>query len=135
MRLNCGARLPTEAEWEYACRAGSTGGYGVSGSVDQMSWHCDNSNETTHPVGQKMTNNWGFMDMHGNVWEWCEDWYGDYSSSAQIDPRGPESGDKRVARGGSWFNLPYHGRSAMRSGYSPDVRDPAMGFRLCCTAE
>lgn len=134
-RLNCGARLPTEAEWEYACRAGSIGGYGVNGSTDEISWHRDNSNNKTHPVGQKGTNAWGFMDMHGNVWEWCEDWYGDYSGATQFDPKGPESGDKRVARGGSWFDPLYCGRSAMRSGYSPRVRDPAMGFRLCCTTE
>ena len=131
--LHCGARLPTEAEWEYACRAGSVGGYGIKGSFDQISWCCDNSDDTTHPVGQKGKNNWGFRDMHGNVWEWCEDWYGDYDAIAQIDPTGPESGEARVARGGSWFNPLYYGRSAKHSGYSPGVCDPAIGFRLCCS--
>ena len=100
--LQCGMRLPTEAEWEYACRAGTTGSYGGTGKLDEMGWHSGNSANETHPVAKKVANNWGFYDMHGNVWEWCADWEGDDLSRIAIDPTGPSSGRYRCQRGGSW---------------------------------
>src|SRR5262249_1645095 len=95
-------RLPTEAEWEYACRAGTTGRVAVS--LDAMAWYCkDNSKGSTHPVGQKQPNRFGLYDMHGNVYEWCNDWYErNYNfSSPEVDPQGPNTGDSRVYRGGA----------------------------------
>ena len=126
-------RLPTEAEWEYACRAGTTGDFGGTGLLAEMGWYCDNSGRETHPVGQKKANNWGFHDMHGNVWEWCNDWFGDYGN-ATTDPTGPASGVLRVLRGGSWRNFARYCRSAYRYRYTPDDRDSNGGFRLCCSA-
>ena len=90
-------------QWEYACRAGSTGPYAGTGNLDEMGWYDDNSGSTTHPVGQKRPNAWNLYDMHGNVWEWCADWYGAYGGDC-TDPTGPASGSYRVLRGGSWFN-------------------------------
>ena len=130
---HCGARLPTEAEWEFACRAGSTGPYGGNGNLDDMGWYDSNSGRETHIVGQKQANAWGFYDMHGNVWEWCEDWFGDYGS-ATTDPTGPTSGEKRVLRGGSWLNFARLCRSAYRSRVNLDWRIRNYGFRLCCSA-
>ena len=130
---HCGARLPTEAEWEFACRAGSTGPYGGNGSLDDMGWYGGNSGSETHPVGQKQANAWGFYDMHGNVYEWCEDWYGDYGS-ATTDPAGPASGGVRVVRGGCWCSFAQFCRSAYRSRSSPGDRG-IRGLRLCCSAE
>jgi formylglycine-generating enzyme required for sulfatase activity len=97
-------RLPTEAEWEYAARAGTTGDYGGTGVLDQMGWYSDNSGSQTHPVAQKQPNHWGLYDMHGNVWEWVQDWYSAtyYSVSPTNDPQGPATGTSRVLRGGSW---------------------------------
>jgi len=89
--------LPTEAQWEYACRAGTTGAY--AGDLDAMGWNDGNSGSQTHAVGQKRANGWGLYDMHGNVWEWCLDWYGDYPSGSVVDPRGASSGSSRVYRG------------------------------------
>ena len=97
-------RLPTEAEWEYACRAGSKGDYGGTGHLDDMGWHAANSGDRTHSAGLKNPNAWGLHDMHGSVWEWVSDRYGPYSSRAVADPPGPATGDFRVMRGGSWIN-------------------------------
>ena len=119
--------LPTEAQWEYACRAGTTGAY--AGDLDAMGWYYDNSGGETHPVGQKKANAWGLYDMHGNVYEWCQDWYGDYPSGAVTDPTGPESGSLRVYRGGGWSRDAQDCRSANRSGDSPDGRINDLGFR------
>ena len=130
-QLNCGARLPTEAEWEYACRAGSTGPYGGNGNLDDMGWYYGNSGGQTHPVGQKRANTWGFYDMHGNVLEWCNDRYGDYGG-ATTDPTGPASGESCVLRGGSWRGDTRRCRSANRNGDDPGYRYD--GFRLACSA-
>ncbi len=131
-----GARLPTEAEWEYACRAGTTGPYGGNGNLDDMGWYGGNSGDTTHPVGQKLANAWGFHDMHGNVWEWCQDWYGAYQGN-ENDPRGSASGVLRVLRGGCWPDVARGCRSASRDGFDPALRNMFSGiggFRLCCSA-
>jgi formylglycine-generating enzyme required for sulfatase activity len=95
-------QLPTEAEWEYACRAGTAGDYAGTGVLGDMGWYDANSGSTTHPVGEKRANAWGLHDMHGNVWEWCADWYGSYPGGSVSDPRGADSGSNRVSRGGGW---------------------------------
>ena len=133
-------RLPTEAEWEYSCRAGTTTRWSFGEGESQLgeyAWYRDNAwdigEKYAHAVGTKLPNPWGLYDMHGNVWEWCEDWYGDYSSSAQTDPTGPSSGSSRVVRGG-YFSTRAHGvRSALRNYYSPDDRNSYVGFRLLRT--
>ena len=125
-------RLPTEAEWEYACRAGTTGPYNVDGqSLDALGWYDGNSGSKTHAVGGKRANAWGGDDMHGNVREWCADWFGDYDAGPQTDPTGPSSGSNRVLRGGSWREFAESCRSAYRSANDPTARDYAdFGFRL-----
>jgi len=128
-------RLPTEAEWEYACRAGSEKFYcfgDEKGRLDEYAWYRGNSGKQTHPVGQKKPNAWGLYDMHGNVWEWCADWYGKsyYRRSPASDPKGPGSGRNRVLRGGSWSSDARNCRSANRSGRYPDSRYDYDGFRL-----
>ena len=129
-------RLPTEAEWEYACRAGTTGKYNVSGeSLDNLGWYAKNSNKTTHAVGCKRANAWGLYDMHGNVYEWCADWYGDYPNGTVTDPTGPSSGSSRVLRGGSWFFNARDCRSAFRNCSGPAIRYYNCGFRLLLTDE
>jgi formylglycine-generating enzyme required for sulfatase activity len=138
-RLNAktggGWRLPTEAEWEYACRAGTSGDY--AGALDQMAWYDGNSGGTTHPVGQKQPNAWGLYDMHGNVWEWCQDWYDAsfYGRSPGTDPVGPSSGSNRVDRGSCWGNTAAFCRSATRDGNAPSTRSVYLGFRLARTSE
>ncbi len=124
-------RLPTEAEWEYACRAGTTGDY--AGNLDDLAWYDDNSGGTTQPVATRLPNPWGLYDMHGNVWEWCQDWYGALTASPVPDPTGPSSGSNRVLRGGSWYNDAYNARSATRHGGAPFVRIYIAGFRLART--
>ena len=118
-------RLPTEAEWEYAARAGTTGDY--AGSLDSMAWY---DNSKTSSVGTKSPNNWGVYDMYGNVWEWVQDWYGSYSSGSVTDPTGASSGSSRVYRGGSWVDYRYTLRSAFRNSDSPSHRIYFLGFRL-----
>ena len=122
--------LPTEAQWEYACRAGTTGAYSGTGKLDDMGWYEDNSGGKTSPVGQKRANHWGLYDMHGNVWEWCSDWYGDCPGELETDPTGPNSGVFRVLRGGSYWYVPRFCRSACRFGIAPGNRDGDSGFRL-----
>ena len=150
-------RLPNEAEWEYASRAGSTTAFangdiselkcGYDSNLDAMGWYCGNSSVRyrgcfnitkgggskcagTHPVAQKQPNAWGLYDMHGNVWEWCQDWYGDYPSGSVTDPNGSPGGSDRVLRGGSWGNGSRRCRSADRSGLAPGDRRGGVGFRL-----
>ncbi len=128
-------RLPTEAEWEYACRAGSKTAYyfGDNGKeLSRYAWYNGNTSAETHPVGWKKPNGWGLYDMEGNVWEWCQDWYDEnyYQYSPTTDPTGPSSGHARVFRGGSWFSSKDRCRSAFRYGYDPRLRYANLGFRL-----
>jgi formylglycine-generating enzyme required for sulfatase activity len=132
-------RLPTEAEWEYAARAGTTTrfSYGDDPGYTQLgnyAWYVANSGNTTHPVGQKQPNPWGLYDMHGNVWEWCLDWYGTYPGGSLTDPVGPGSGSYRVLRGGSWSNVGLYCRSASRFYFTPGFRDIVIGFRAVLAA-
>ena len=127
-------RLPTEAEWEYAARGGNRSrGYKYSGSntLSDVAWFDGNSGSKTHPVGTKSPNELGLYDMSGNVYEWCSDWYGTYSSSAQTNPTGPSSGSDRVGRGGGWGNVAGRCRSSYRDYNSPDGRgNCGLGLRL-----
>ncbi|MFC1859131.1 formylglycine-generating enzyme family protein, partial [Thermodesulfobacteriota bacterium] len=133
-------RLPTEAEWEYAARAGSTTAFangditetdcGHDPNLDAMGWYCGNGASITHLFAQKQLNAWGLYDMHGNVWEWCQDWYGTYPSGSMVDPQGPSNGSHRVARGGSWYHSAGYCRSAIRGLISPGERYYFLGFRL-----
>jgi formylglycine-generating enzyme required for sulfatase activity len=126
-------RLPTEAEWEYACRAGSKSAYSFgksSKSLGDYAWFDENSNGQTHPVGQKKPNAWGLYDMLGCVWEWCSDWYDEYPKGAVSDPTGPIKGSVRVYRGGSWRNVPAGCRSAGRRRTAPSLRGDHLGFRV-----
>jgi formylglycine-generating enzyme required for sulfatase activity len=126
-------RLPTEAEWEYAARGGSTSSptlYSGSNNIDEVAWHSGNSGSKTHPVGQKKLNKLGIYDMSGNVWEWCSDWYGDYKSGSQSNPQGPSSGSSRMARGGCWGSDPQYCRVSIRYNGNSCDRDYDVGFRL-----
>jgi len=135
-------RLPKEAEWEYACRAGSPTAF-ANGEItqllgepdpnlDAMGWYCGNSGRRTHPVGQKAPNRWGLYDMHGNVSEWCQDWYGPYPETPQVDPAGPPKGMERIFRSGSLFGNALTCRSAYRAKWPPQSRSKfqVLGFRL-----
>ena len=125
-------RLPTEAEWEYAARAGTTGDR--YGNLNAIAWYADNSGVARpHPVGQKAPNAWGLHDMLGNVWEWVEDWYDSYPGGAVTDPRGPGSGSHRVHRGGGWLINAGYCRSSNRNYDTPGDRFFNRGFRLLRT--
>jgi len=126
--------LPTEAQWEYVCRAGSKTrfcfGDDDSGLGD-YAWYGSNSDSKTHPAGGKKPNTWGLYDIHGNVWEWCSDWHADsYANAKNVDPAGPDSGSDRVLRGGGWDTYPRDCRSALRNRDSPDGRYGRVGFRV-----
>ena len=126
-------RLPTEAEWEYAARGGDRSqGYKYSGSntIGNVVWYYDNSNSQTHNVKIKSPNELGIYDMSGNVYEWCQDWYGNYSSGSQTNPTGPSSGSYRVLRGGGWCSDAGNCRVSTRSNYDPDYWFNLIGFRL-----
>ena len=128
-----GLELPTEAQWEYACRAGSTGPYAGTGKLDEMGWYGDNSGGEAHPVGTKLPNAWGLYDMHGSVWEWCADWYGDYPNGAVTDPQGSSSGSNRVLRGGGWNYHASYCTSSYRNDCVPSYANHGIGFRLVST--
>jgi formylglycine-generating enzyme required for sulfatase activity len=140
-------RLPTEAEWEYACRAGSQTAYSWGNTIEcDQAMFCNNTLKSTRcipyieekglavdqpaPVKSYAPNAYGLYDMHGNVWEWCSDWYGKYPSGPTKDPRGPNSGKFRVRRGGSWFKQGWLCRSANRNYGHPATREPTLGFRV-----
>jgi formylglycine-generating enzyme required for sulfatase activity len=130
-------RLPTESEWEYACRAGSSTAYCFGedeARLGEYAWYGKNSGNKTHPVGQKAPNAWGLYDMHGNVWEWCSDWQGGYPSGSVTDPTGASTGSYRVLRGGCWSNEAASCRSAFRLRFVPSDRYSPLGFRLALSS-
>jgi formylglycine-generating enzyme required for sulfatase activity len=126
-------RLPTEAEWEYACRAGTTTLFSFGddeSKLGEYGWYGSNSGNTTHPVGEKKPNGWGLYDVHGNVFEWCQDWYGNYPGGSVTDPQGPATGSSRVVRGGYWYSsIARSFRSEYRNGWWPGDRSDGVGFR------
>lgn len=132
-KMDADYRLPTEAEWEYAARGGKgSKGTKYSGgrSLDNAGWYDANSGSKTHAVGTKNPNELGIYDMSGNVWEWCKDWYGDYSVSAQTNPKGATTGSYRVKRGGSWGSSASRCRGARRGNDDPSLRYDISGFRV-----
>jgi formylglycine-generating enzyme required for sulfatase activity len=132
-------RLPTEAEWEYGCRGWTSARFSYGDdpgyiNLTNYAWYGENSGGTTHPVGQKLPTPWGLHDMHGNVLEWCQDWFGEYPGGIAVDPQGPGTGSYRVIRGGSWgFSYLYgyarYCRSAFRDGGDPADKGDGVGFR------
>jgi len=129
-------RLHTEAAWEFACRPKSTARFFFGDDEARLkdyAWYTKNSGGRTHPVGQLRPNVWGLYDMHGNVWEWCQDWHGSYAERAVTDPKGPNSGEYRVLRGGSWLNNFRLLRSADRDYSFPDNRYYNIDFRVART--
>lgn len=141
--------LPTETQWEYACRAGNPGRRWFSAQPKPLpahtgenllvrcAWSRENAGRRTHPVGQLTSNPWGLFDIYGNVWEWCQDWYDSeyYGRSPTDDPTGPESGSRSVSRGGGWYYSAWGCRSAGRFRYTPNPRDYALGFRVACSVD
>ena len=138
-------RLPTEAEWEYACRAGTKTAYSFGSQLNGRQANCDGTVpygtdtkgpnlEKTTSVGKYPANAWGLYDMHGNVWEWCADWYGEYPKGSATDPRGPEDGSNRVFRGGSWYLVAVYCRSANRDWIVPSNRRFNLGFRVALSS-
>jgi formylglycine-generating enzyme required for sulfatase activity len=127
-------RLPTEAEWEYACRAGTKTRFSFGDDdtdLPDFAWFSANSEGKAHPVGQRKPNAWGLYDMHGNVYEWCSDWHADsYANAGTRDPQGPGSGTLRVLRGGGWYNIPLNCRSLNRDWFAPDDWNYDVGFRV-----
>ncbi len=126
-------RLPTEAEWEYACRAGTTTSYHNGDSeidLRRVGWYKENSGGKMHAVGEKLPNAWGLYDVHGNVWEWCADWYGPYPDEPVTDPTGPVSGKQKVLRGGSRYYSPHYCRAANRIHNHLSFRHDGSGFRV-----
>jgi formylglycine-generating enzyme required for sulfatase activity len=136
-------RLPTEAEWEYACRAGSTTAFpngpiatlqcGVDANLETIGWYCGNSQNRIRPVAGKRPNAWGLYDMPGNAQEWCQDWFGPYPDDEVVDPKGPKKGAYRVMRGGAWYSPARDARCASRFGSPPRYRFQHIGFRLSRT--
>ncbi len=129
-------RLPTEAEWEYACRATSTASFCFGDkqeSLGDYTWFHGNSGRVPHPVGEKKANRWGLFDMHGNVFEWCQDWYAEYPAGEETDPQGPQGGSTRVRRGGCWFFVSKYCRASLRDAGAPPLRSADIGFRVAMT--
>jgi formylglycine-generating enzyme required for sulfatase activity len=129
--------LPTEAEWEYACRAGSSTAYCFGDDEESLSdyaWYHGNSGERPHPVALKKPNAWGLYDMHGNVDEWCSDWYDYYPKGAVSDPAVPKGGSIRVHRGGGWLDEAAICKSSYRFGGGPAIRSDSHGFRLALSS-
>jgi formylglycine-generating enzyme required for sulfatase activity len=125
-------QLPTEAQWEYACRAGSNTIYHFGNDIARLgeyAWYAENANSQTHPVGQKQPNAWGLYDMHGNVFEWVQNCYSSYTADSITDPAGPDTGTLRVVRGGYWGFDARRVRAATRLALVPDSRYPFFGFR------
>ncbi len=133
-----GVTLPTEAQWEYACRAGSTGRFCFGEDEAQLgdyAWYNENAGDATHVVAGKKANAWGLYDMHGNVWEWCSDWYDAHTAEPVKDPTGPTDGFTHVLRGGSWSDIEVsYCRSAFRAG-AASSRTGSLGFRLVAPLE
>ena len=137
--------LPTEAQWEYACRAGTETatytddlqkGEETKGALlDRIAWYNGNSDKKTHPVAEKAANAFGLYDMLGNVWEWCSDWFGDYPQEVVTDPTGPDKGTDRVSRGGGWNGNARLARAAFRFLQLPDHRNSSRGFRCARVPE
>jgi formylglycine-generating enzyme required for sulfatase activity len=125
-------RLPTEAEWEYASRAGTTGE--TYGPLDDIAWYKGNNSGATHPVGQKAPNAFGLYDMLGNVWQWCQDWFGPYTSASLVDPQGPPTGEKRVMKGGCFYCAAIHCRAARRNRDPQDHLSRSIGCRIVADA-
>ncbi len=129
-----GYRLPTEAEWEYAARAGENQLFSGSDDPDQVAWHKDNAQHKLHRIATREPNAWGFHDMSGNAWEWVWDRQGPYEGDA-TDPRGPDTGQRRLLRGGSWDFPPRYSRVAYRNAYPPDFHNEGTGFRVARNIE
>lgn len=137
-RLAGGYRLLTEAEWEYACRAGTTSRWSFGDDEERLgnyAWFGGNSNAEPQPVGGKLPNAWGLHDMHGNVWEWCWDWYGSYTDRPLRDPAGPAEGTGHLVRGGAFGFSPWILRTALRISYLPTLRDRFVGFRFARSSQ